>query len=273
MKRSDRVGSRLPVGILVIAVLAGGGGCAARRRPAAEEGQALPAQVLYQKALAELAKGDLRRAKLLLERTQYTDENRAATEPLVRLALADVAYFAGDDVSLIDARAKYLDFVTLYGDHPRAPYAQLQAGACSLKQVNHPSRDQTQTRVAMADLREVRRRYPSSPYTRVAALYLLKAENNLAEHDFQVGRFYFKRRVYFAAAERFRSLLSAYPTIDEREKIYYFLGESLLRANNGVEGRIYLDKLLADYPTGEYAQAARKALNRADGLEKGQRKG
>ena len=247
-------------------------GCASRRQRQ-EEAKILDAEVLYKKGIAEISRGNFRKARIFLDRIQYTPENRTNLEPRVRLALADVAFYTGDDVSLIDARSKYVDFVTLYGDHSRAPYAQLQAGVCSLKQVSHPMRDQNQTIVAMQDLREVERRYPGSPLVPAAGYLLRKAEGNLAEHDYQVGRFYFKRKAYLAATDRFRSVLDRYPRYTGRERVYFYLGQALLRMNNDAEGRIYLDKLVNDYPDSEYVDEARRLLSNVNSSEKASRKG
>lgn len=245
--------------LMVLAI--GGSGCAARRR-AQEKARILDPDTLYQMAIEDMERAKFITAKQYLERIQYTPQSRTQLEPLVRLALADAAFHAGDDVSLIDARAKYLDFVTLYAGHPRAPYAQLQAGVCSLKRAAQPTKDQTQTLVAITDFKEVLRRYPASPYARAAADRIRSAESRLAEHDFAVATFYFRRRSYLAAADRLRGLLKDYPRFQGKDRVYYYLGESLVRANNGNEGRLYLEKLIEDFPNCDYVGAARKSLAR-----------
>jgi outer membrane protein assembly factor BamD len=243
-------------------------GCAGHRAQKAEEARILDPQELYRKGAEALAHGEYRRARTFLDRIQYAPEGRAGLEPLVRLALADIAFYTGDDLSRIDARAKYLDFVTLYGDHPRAPYAQLQAGVCSLSQVNAANRDQSQTLVAINDLKDVERRYPTSPYVRAAHSLIVRAESSLVDHDFGVGRFYFKRKAYLAASERFRSILTVYPNYPQREKVFYYLGWSLLLLHNDAEGRIYLDKVVSDYPHSPYAADAKRLLAQGgDGKE------
>ncbi len=235
-------------------------GCGGRRHRSKTEAEVLPVEALYDKALEELGQGHLRRARAHLDRIQFTVDNRPVLEPLVRLAIADATFHAGDDLSLIDARGKYLDFVTFYGDHPKAPYAQLQAGVCSLKQARHPARDQSQTRVAIGDLREVERRWPVSPYVRATRDMLERAEGSLAEHEFIVGRFYFQKNAYPSAIGRFRQILDAYPRYPGKEKLYYYLGQALLHTNNAPEARVYLDKLVMDYPNGRYAEEARKIM-------------
>lgn len=252
---------------LALLALAASAGCAARRQRARAEVAVLAPEAAYAKALAQLGAGHLRRARSHLEKIPFTAESRPVLEPLVRLALADAAFYTGDDLSLVDARSKYLDFVTYYGDHPKAPYAQLQAGVSSLKQARHPSRDQSDTRVALADLRDVERRWPASPYVRAARDMISLAEAKLAEHEFIVGRFYYQKKAYVSAAGRFRRLLEDYPRYRSREKVYFYLGQALVRTGNAVEGRVYLDKLVADYPNGRYAEQVRKVLGAASPAE------
>ncbi len=210
--------------------------------------------------MRELAKRRLTRAKKLLEAIQFTAENRSALEPMVRLRLADVLFYTGDSISLIDARSKYIEFVTLYGDHPRAAYAQFQTGICSMAEIASPARDQSQTRVAITDFEDVEKRYPDSPYAPAARAMVEIAFRNLAEHEYLVGRFYMQRKAYFAAAERFRGILETYPAFAEKQKVYLELGRSLILAKNSVEGTIYLDKLVTDYPGDSHAAEARKLL-------------
>jgi outer membrane protein assembly factor BamD len=260
--RKRRTIARWLLAVLIVATLIALAGCGAKRRERREEDRAfLTSDALYERAMEELAEENLRKAEEYLTRIQLLDpDSIRRLEPLVRLALADVTFYYGDDLSLIEARSKYLDFVTLYSDHPKAPYAQLQAGMCSLLQVRHPTRDQSQTFEALADLRDVMRRYPASPYSGAARDMIARAESNLARHDLAVGKFYFNKKAWDASANRFKRILDRYPRYTEREELYFYLGEALIRGENMIEGRIYLDRLVADYPDGSYAKDARKFL-------------
>jgi outer membrane protein assembly factor BamD len=253
-------------GVVVVVAVIALIGCGAKRRERRQEDRTfLSSDTLYQRALEELAKDNLRNAEEYLTRIQLLDpESIRQFEPLVRLAMADVTFYHGDDLSLIEARSKYLDFVTLYSDHPRAPYAQLQAGMCSLLQVQHPTRDQSQTFEAISDLREVVRRWPASPYAGAAKDMVIHAERNLARHDLAVGKFYVQKKAWKASTLRFKRILDRYPRYTEREELYFLLGESLLKNENALEGRIYFDRLVTEYPKGSYAKAARKHLAQMD---------
>lgn len=214
----------------------------------------------YASASNLIERNKTRQAKTILEGVQFTADNRPSLEPLVHLALADLLFLSGDDLAYIDARSKYLDFVTLFGEHPRAPYAQFQAGVCSLKQVMHPARDQAQTQVAIADLREVETRYPASPYAIAARVMIAQAEDSLAEHQFLVARFYVARKAWQAAIDRFRGILETYPRFRGRDKVAYHLGVALIRGGSPEEGRIYLDKLVSDDPGNPWSRRARRLL-------------
>jgi len=236
-------------------------GCAKKKDPLA--GTYLTAEQIYMHGLTELEHDDLRQALSILEQISYGPDDREEIEPLVRLAIADATFYQSYGVSLIDARALYLDFVALYGDHPRVGYAQFMAGVCSLGQVSHPSRDQSQTHQAIADLRVVIERWPASRFADAARAMIREAEQNLAEHEFMVGRFYLNRKAPAAAAERFTIILDRYPQYRDKEKLYYYLGQAQLLAGNDSEGRIYLDKLVKDFPEGEYTNRAIKDLAKA----------
>ena len=251
---------RALAGLAIGVLLAVGAGCASRRQ-AKQEAAVVTAEDLYRQGVDALEKRKLREARTYLERIQYSAQNRPDLEPLVRLALADATFYLGDDVSLIEARAKYVDFVTLYGDHPQAAYAQFQAGVSSLKQVNDPSRDQSQTEAALADLREVGRRWPGSPFAEAADQMIGVAQNHLAEHEYLVARFYSKRKKYQAASDRLRGLLDKYPRYGHKDEVYLLLGQTLVKMNSTEEGRVYLDKLLADYPGTDAAREAKKLLS------------
>lgn len=258
------------IGIACVTVLLVGGWAACAKSKGVTSGDDrafLPAEALYQRGVEQLADDNLSRAKEDLERIQFTPENLQLLEPLVKLRLADVTFYKGDDLSLIDARTKYLDFVTLHGDHPLAPYAQFQAGICSLKQVGSPTEDQSQTHTALSEFREVLRRYSASNYASAAKGIVSEAEGYLADHEFAIGQFYLKKKVYGAAATRFRNIIDLYPSYVDKEKVYFSLGKALVLSEKTVEGRSYLDRVVDDYPDSPYAKEAARLIARSESEE------
>jgi acyl-CoA thioester hydrolase len=240
---------------LLATVLAG---CAGARKDAARP--ALTAREGYRRGIELLGRHDLYKATTVLKSIQFTGEDRDELEPLTRLALADATFHQGTELSIIDARGLYAAFVELNGDHALAPYAQLQVGYCSLQQISSPAKDQSQTRLAIQDLTEVRRRWPDSAYAQAAGLLLRQARASLAESEFQVGQFYLKRKIYGAAIARFHELIEGYPEYTDQEKVLYHLGLAQVRLGRRDEGRSSLGRLIERYPDGAYARSARKTL-------------
>ncbi len=249
--------------ILLVTVMFGCGG----RKEASFGHEFRDGAVVYQEAMTMLRARNLTKAKRLLEGIQYTRENRSDLEPLVRLRLADVSFYSGNNLSLIDARSMYLNFVTLYTDHEQAPYAQMQAGIASLLQANHPTRDQSESLQAIFDLRQVLVQFPESPYSVAATDRINEAESTLAEHDFIVGQFYLKRGAYGAAYARFQTILETYPRYRDREKLLFHIGKSLVLDERNEEGRIYIDRVQREFPAGEFDKECRSLLARLDKAE------
>jgi len=247
--------------VLSLTLCVCGPGCAAKKRQAQQQtAEVLTAQAVLAEVDAKMAHHQLRKAKLLLQKIQFTQAERPIYEPLVRLALADSTYYLGDDLSLIEARSKYLDFVTLYADHPKAPYAQFQAGMCSVKQIYSASRDQAQTQVAIDDFKEIDKRWPASAFARAGRQFVGKGQDGLAEHEFLIGSYYWKKKSYQAATDRFTALLEKYPAYRQKDKVYYWLGRTLMGARSPAEARVWLDQVLNEYPRGKYAKMAKALL-------------
>jgi outer membrane protein assembly factor BamD len=51
----------------------------------------------------------------------------------------------------------------------------------------------------------------------------------MAEQEFYIGQFYFRRKEYQAALKRFESIASEYPNIGLDYKIEYYIGETKKR--------------------------------------------
>jgi outer membrane protein assembly factor BamD (BamD/ComL family) len=90
-----------------------------------------------------------------------------------------------------------------------------------------------------------------------------QAEDKLAEHEWIVAKFYAKGKRWKAVIGRLETLLESYPAYTDKEKVYYQLGQALIMNENLIEGRIYLEKLLKDYPSGVYAESTRRLLERS----------
>lgn len=220
---------------------------------------------IYDKAMEKLEKGRHRSTLEILKDVGIAEEISKELAPKVLIATADANFYLDDMLSIADAARSYSEFVTFYSDHPLAPYAQFQIGMCYFQLTNSPENDQLQTFKAIEEFKKVSNIDSDSPFARAATSMIDTCEGKIAEHEYLIGKFYYKRKDYYAASERFRKILIHYESYPEKEKIYFYLGNSLLKLDNSSEGRIYLDKLVQDYPDSKYARDAREILNDKEG--------
>ncbi|MEW5807609.1 MAG: outer membrane protein assembly factor BamD [Acidobacteriota bacterium] len=217
---------------------------------------------IYKEAQTKIENGKLRSALTTLKNVGVKEEISKELAPLIFLATADANFYANDMLSIADSAKSYSEFVTYYADHKMAPYAQFQIGMCYYRLTNTPENDQEQTFKAIDEFKKVKTLNAESPYVRAADGMISKCEEKIAEHEFLIGKFYHKKKAYQAAAGRFRGILNGYEEYPEKEKIYYFLGDSLLKMDSSSEGKIYLDKVVKDFPNSKYARNASEILNR-----------
>ena len=247
------------LGALVLG-LAGWAGLACHHKPPAETDPTQFAQHAVDQAADLVARNQLRQASSLLKRIEFAGDSRADLEPKMRLLLADATFYQGTDLGWIDSRNLYTQFITLNSDHELAPYAQLQVGMCSLKQVNQPSKDQAVTLQAIRDFEVVEQRWPGTPYAVAARAMLREARGRMAESEFLVGRFYLKRKSYDAAIERFYGVIVRFPDFSEYDKVLYHLAQAYLARGDVPLAKAQLDRLLTEYPNGAWVERAQKTL-------------
>lgn len=239
--------------LLMAAVVAAG--CGEKKAPR-DRFAGMTADEIYQHALKQLENGKEGKARTTLQaalgRTTTTPELIAK----VHLGLADAYFYDGGILNLAEALSRYTNFLTFYPNHERVDYVQYQIGLCHLKQVLSPDRDQTQTRRALDEFLKVRGQYPNSPFVAPAEEKANEARELLAESEFRVGQFYFRNEAYEGALDRFRLVLEKYPLYTKKPRLYLLLGRSLLQLDRQDEGRLYLQKLVAEFPDSDAAYEA-----------------
>jgi outer membrane protein assembly factor BamD len=164
------------------------------------------------------------------------------------LLAADTYYQEGGTTNYVQAEAKYRDFLNRFPTSEQAAYVQFQIGNSLAKRMEKPDRDQTVTRKALQSYQELARLYPTSEYAAQAQEQIVLVRNNLAEHEFQVGRFYLRYGLPVAAAQRFEILLRDYPQYPERDKVMYNLGMAYQQSNKPDEATKTFDQLRSEFP-------------------------
>lgn len=139
------------------------------------------------------------------------------------LLAADALFLRGGYQSYVEAEQRYRDFLNRFPTSDRASYAQFRLAESLFERIEKPDRDQQTAHQALTEFENVRRLYPTSQYAGQAAQKIVDVRNQLAEHEFVVGAFYFRYRTPSAAAERFKGLLEGYPDYPEPDKINAYM--------------------------------------------------
>jgi len=168
------------------------------------------------------------------------------------LLSADALFLDGGVASFIKAQAKYTDFQNRFPTSDRSDYVQFQIANCLEKQIRKPDRDQTPTIDALNAYEELVRLYPTSEYVDEGQLRIVALRQDMAEHEFIVGRYNMTRKLWPAAVRRFDGLLERYPDYLETDKVLYFKGSAQLRWKKCEEADQTFAQLRSEYPESKY---------------------
>jgi outer membrane protein assembly factor BamD len=128
--------------------------------------------------------------------------------PLAELRTADALYF---DKNYAEAIVLYEEFKKLHPVHPEIPYVIYQVGMCQFNQMLGIDRDQTVTEKAVEQFRYLIANFPQNKYVPDARTKMQECLRHLAENEFYVGHFYFRKGHYKGALGRFEDILKKYP--------------------------------------------------------------
>jgi outer membrane protein assembly factor BamD len=204
------------------------------------------------------ARGDAlvakRKYELGRQYLRFVAENYA-NDPLGKqaaLRLADSFFEEKTPLGFVEAQGRFKDFRSRYPSHPRSDYALYRLAQVSDRQAEKPDRDQANTRLAAQSYRELLQNYPGSPYANEARARYRAMLDLLAEHEFLVAQFYFRRGAWEAARSRFEGLFAAFPEYSSMEKALYWAGRTEVVLGRGDDARAFFDRLRRDYPESRY---------------------
>jgi outer membrane protein assembly factor BamD len=162
--------------------------------------------------------------------------------------------------SLILAVNEYREFLQFFPLSPRADYVRYRICQASSKQMLSSQRDQTATHETLTECDRFLNSYPASPYRAEVTKIRREARDRLSKWELEVGLLYFRRRNYEGAAARFRTLLNDDPEYSGRDAAYFHLGEMYYRTERPAEALPYFDRVVTEFPRGEYAGDAAKRI-------------
>lgn len=221
-------------------------------------------EVLSEKGKALIAKGKYDDGRKYLNHVFETYPNETVGREAL-LLVADSYLKQKGIKNYTEARYRYRDYLNRYPGAPRRDYARYQFALCSDNEHEKPDRDQTATREAIEQYRTLIREFPDSGYAGAARERVRQLNDLLAEHDFSVGYFYFRKGATASALTRFTVLEQRFPDYAFRDKLYYYEGRALERLGRKDEAKRYFGKVLEEFPQGAYAKKSRARTAGKDG--------
>ncbi|MGH9601623.1 MAG: outer membrane protein assembly factor BamD [Terriglobales bacterium] len=250
-------------------------GCSRQNKsqnPLADLDTKQPDKVLFDRAAVALKRNKFDVARLTLQTliNTYPDSEYVAR---AKLTVGDTWYLEGGSAALAQAEIEYKDFITFFPNMPEAAEAQLKVGDIHYKQMEKPDRDYTHAKRAEDEYRQMILQFPDHPKVKDAKERLRQVQEVLAEREFRIGQFYFRRESWIAAAARLKSVTDTYPLYSGADEALFMLGNAyenqieLARAGQVSEtGKGKLIQHLADQAAAAYTRIVTRypAMYRAE---------
>lgn len=224
-----------------------------------------PDKVLFDQAIKDIEHGRYEVARISLQTLMSTYESSEYMAK-AKLAVADSWYREGGSNGLAQAEAEYKDFILFYPNMEESAEAQNRVCQIHYKQMERSDRDWTQSLRAEEECRTLLVQFPNSKFAPQTAQLLRNIQESLAEHEFFVGNFYWKRDMNPAAANRLQALVDQYPLYSNAGEALYEAGDAYskmgprFRKQAGEE----FARIVREYPLSSRADDAKKRLEKME---------
>jgi outer membrane protein assembly factor BamD len=220
-----------------------------------------PDKVLFDQAMHDIEHGRYEVARISLQTLMNTYESSEYMAK-AKLAVADSWFREGGANGLAQAEAEYKDFILFYPNMEEAAEAQNRVCEIHYKEMDKSDRDWTQTLRAEDECKTLLVQFPNSKFAPQAAQRLRNIQESLAEHEFVVGEFYWKREMNPAAANRLNALVDQFPLYSKADEALYEAGDAYSKMGprfRKKSGEMFA-RIVREYPLGIRAADAKKRL-------------
>ena len=256
--------------LAVAALLAAGTSCKKKYDNPITKDTQQPDKVLFDKAMNDVEHGRFEVARLTLNtlmNTYDTSEYMAKSKLLV----ADSWFREGGAHGLAQAEAEYKDFILFYPAMEEAAEAQekvckihYQQKICKMQydQMEKADRDPVHEIRAEEECRAVLLNFPNSKFAPEAQQLLRKIQENMAQGEYKVGKFYYTTGSWAPAANRMQTLVDQYPNFSQADDSLWYTAEAYNHMGNQWRQQQIreLSKLVREYPLSDRVDAAKQRL-------------
>ena len=242
---------KLPVLLMAILLLAS---CAKKIPPM----EPLDPEKAFKEANENIEKKRYQEARRILGDIRRRDTTMQYA-PLAQLRIAD-SHMEEDEPEL--AAEEYRQFLEEQPRHKYASYAQYRIGMIYYELIIGPDRGFDAAVRALEEFQKLMDLYPRNPYRESSLLKLERCREIIAENEFMVGDFYFKKKAYLGAIERFTDLLDDFPMYQNRDEVYYRLAVSTKALGKDDMADYYTRMLREAYPESALIGKIQKEFNK-----------
>jgi len=231
--------------------------CSCSAKPAAvKPSETFDPEKAFGKANELYEKKDYAEARTAFLEIKNRDTSRKFA-PLSQLKIAD-SYAKEDEHEL--AVTEYRHFLEAYPDHKYAVYAQYQIASIYFDQIGSPERGYSGAAKALEEFEKLKKMYPRNPYREVIDLKIQKCKNVIANYEFLVGEFYYKKGSFSAAINRFMEILKTSPDYQREAEVFFYIGMSYKNIGQKDKALEYFNRLVEKYPNNKFSADAKKEL-------------
>jgi len=214
------------------------------------------AQRAYEAAKARMNKGHYAEVAMSLEKfgANYPYSKYAIQAELLRIfaAYKDSEYVLSETLSK--------QFIDRHPKHPNADYAKYMHAMSLYKQRSPAEKDATMNRLAIDAFKRLLKEHPNSAYAKDGRSRLQSLYNTLAKHELAVGKFYYGKDRYVAAANRFQQVVRLYQTTPSIEPSLYYLAASYDKMGMKRDARDTAILLRHNYPNSSWSAKVKSYL-------------
>ena len=181
----------------------------------------------YEEGLKELKAGDViyaakkfNEAEILFPQSEYAPKSAL---------MAAYSYYSQNYYG--DAIAELIRFLRVYPNHKDIAYAEYLLGLCYYEQIVDEKKDLQSIVNSKKTFRNLISKYPESEFATDATFKIDLINEVLAGKEMFIGRYYFDKKKWIPAINRFRNVVDNYETtiyveeaIHRLVEIYYILG-------------------------------------------------
>ncbi len=230
-------------------------GCSSKK-DMVKKSSVLDAEAVFAQAKEKEKDGYYEEARKLLESIKVQDTS-GKYAIVAQIRIADTYY---KEELFEEAIIEYGHFLRVHPYNKYASYAQYKLGMSYFSRIKTADVSYSLAQKALDEFEKLLRVYPRNPYINMVENRIRMCKGVLAEHEFYVGQFYYKKGSYNAAAGRFKVLIQKYPHSKKGAEALYYLGLSYKEIGETEKSLNALNTLIDKYPTIKLARDAKKLI-------------